>query len=345
MRRPPVRLLAGLLGPGLLGIVALAGPGVAQQAPAPEIAAPPPVSTAAPLDQQQAETLSYVREADERMTVGVNIGGRGPFRFIVDTGAERTVISSELARTLALRPGRLTTVHSMTEVSQIETVVIPGLRVGNRTISDIHAPALSRANLGASGILGVDSLQHQRVTFDFQRREMTVSPSRRREEHWPDLNTVVVTGRSLYGRLVLVDAAIDGQRVWVIIDTGSEVSVGNRALQVALARRNRLTSLTPIRMISITGGQLTADYALARRIRIGGIDINNLPIAFADVHPFRQLHLTDRPALLLGMDALQLFRRVSVDFPNRRVRVLVDDGANFLAPTRIAGAALPRAAR
>jgi predicted aspartyl protease len=329
--RASLRLLAGLV-----GICALAGPGVAQETAPPVIASPPPVAAPAELDQQQAETLGYGRDVNERMTVGVNISGRGPFPFIVDTGAERTVISSELARTLSLQPGRSVMVHSMSEVSEIATVVIPALRVGSRSTEEIHAPALARENLGASGILGVDTLQRQRVTFDFRRREMTVTPSRTREERWPDANTVVVTGRSLYGRLVLVDASVDGQRVWVIIDTGSEVSVGNNALRTALARRNRLREIAPIHMISITGGEITAEYGFARRIRVGGLDINNLPIAFADVHPFRQLGLMNRPALLLGMDALQLFSRVSVDFPNRRVRVLIDDGAMLEIPARIA---------
>ena len=86
---------------------------------------------------------------------------------------------------------------------------------------------------------------------------------------------------------------------------------------------------------------MIAEYAIARRIRIGGVDIVDLPIAFADVHPFRQLELTDRPALLLGMDALQLFDRVSVDFANRRVRVLLDDGALLGHEPRMAGT--PRA--
>jgi hypothetical protein len=47
----------------------------------------------------------------------------------------------------------------------------------------------------------------------------------------------------------------------------------------------------------------------------------------------------NRPALLLGMDALQLFSRVSIDFPNRRVRVLINDGAMLDMPARIAEAA------
>lgn len=326
MRELRARLLAGLI-----GSAALAGPGAAQDAA-------PPLAGVPALDRQQAETIGLAEDRHDRLTVAVSIGGRGPFPFVVDTGAERTVISTELARSLALAPGRRTTVHSMSEVSEIATVVIPELRVGSRAVPGIHAPALARANLGASGILGVDSLQHQRVTFDFVRREMTVSPSRRREEPWPEGSTVVVTARSLFGRLVLVDASLDGQRVWVIIDTGSQVSVGNGALRRALARRNRLGPMAPIDMISITGGILSAEYSIARRIRIGGLDINNLPVAFADAHPFRQLRLMDRPALLLGMDALQLFDRVSVDFPNRRVRVLVGDGAALFRPERIAGA-------
>ena len=152
---------------------------------------------------------------------------------------------------------------------------------------------------------------------------MTISPSQRREENWPD-GEIVVMGRRHFGRLVLIDSEVDGQRVWVIVDTGSQISVANTALRDALRRRGRLGATHPVELMSITGGRLTAEYTIARRIRIGGVNIVRLPIAFADVHPFRQLELMDRPALLLGMDALQLFDRVSVDFANRRVRLLLD---------------------
>jgi hypothetical protein len=78
-----------------------------------------------------------------------------------------------------------------------------------------------------------------------------------------------------------------------------------------------------------------------KRIRLGGIDINDMPVAFADVHPFAKLGLTDKPAVLLGMDALRLFDRVSVDFPNRRVRLLGGsrsqlEGARFANAARAA---------
>ena len=45
-----------------------------------------------------------------------------------------------------------------------------------------------------------------------------------------------------------------------------------------------------------------------------------MPIAFADVPPFKLFGLADEPALLLGTDILETFRRVSLDFRARKVR-------------------------
>ena len=296
------------------GLIALAAMPLAAQQLAPPPHAEPEIEV--------TESLDLARDRTARMTVPVSIDGRGPYSFIVDTGSERTVISRELAEDLGLDPGRTATVHSMTEVSRIGTVVIPALEVGRRVVNDIHAPALSRRNLGAEGLLGVDSLRSQRVELDFVRQEMTVTPSRREERDWPE-DTIVITARSRYGHLMLVDAEFEGERVYVIVDTGSQVTVANNALRRRLERRGRLGTLRPIELISVTGGRLQAEYGVARRIRLGNAGINNLPVAFAEVYPFRQLRLTDRPAILLGMDALRLFDRVSFDFANRRVRLLV----------------------
>ena len=268
------------------------------------------------------DPIALGEDPTQRMTVPVSVGDRGPYRFIVDTGSERTVIARELARDLGLSDGPAATMFSMTEQSRVETVVIPGLEVGRRRVGRIHAPALERRHLGAEGLLGVDALQSQRVEVDFMRGEMTVLPARRREEEWP-ADTIVVTARSRYGRLMLVDSELDGERIYVIVDTGAEVTIGNEELRRRLERRGRLGPLEPVELQSVTGGRLLADSGIARRIRIGGAALRNLPVAFADAEPFRQLRLHDRPALLLGMDALRLFERVSFDFANRRVRLFV----------------------
>lgn len=278
-----------------------------------EIAATPAASP-----EIAGDEIGIGEDAQSRMTVPISIGGKGPYRFLVDTGAERTVISAELARQLGLERGARRRVHSMSGVGEVDTVIIPHLKVSKKTVSGIEAPAFRQANIGASGMLGIDSLQSERVLFDFQKQKMIVSPSRR-AERIKDPDTIVVTARSRLGRLVLVDARMDGEKMMVVLDTGSEVTIGNEALRRKLTARNKIGPTTPIELISVTGGKISADYTRAKLIRIGGIMIADLPVAFADVHPFKQLGLHDRPALLLGMDSLRLFERVSVDFARRKV--------------------------
>jgi len=268
-----------------------------------------------------AETIGYSPDAWQRMTVAVNVGGRGPYRFIVDTGAERTVISSELAERLGLARGGDVTLASVSTVSRVPSVMIDNLEVGRRTLSNIQAPALLERHIGAQGMLGVDSLRSQRVIFDFANRELILTASHIEDDRRnPD--EIVVRGRTRLGRLIITNASVDGQRITVIVDTGSQVTVGNDALRRQLARRGRLGETRILALTGVTGDLVNADYTVANRVRIGGLHVNDMPIAFSDVALFHLLGLRERPAILLGMDMMRLFDRVSIDFANSRVRLL-----------------------
>jgi hypothetical protein len=48
--------------------------------------------------------------------------------------------------------------------------------------------------------------------------------------------------------------------------------------------------------------------------------LRDVPMAFADVPPFKMFGLSGQPALLLGTDLLENFRRISLDFRARKVR-------------------------
>lgn len=303
-----------------LGSVALAGPNpAATQQPA-----------APPAPRGDAETLNYERDQLSRMTVPVAVGGNGPFDFIVDTGAERTVISRELAQRLQLTPGGDVLLASMADVRQVPTAIIPRLDLGRRTVRDIRAPALFEQHIGAQGMLGVDSLENQRVTFDFERREISVAPSSRATEgaRWP-ADTIVVRARTRLGRLVLADARVEGQRVFAIVDTGSPVTIGNGMLRDRLIGRGRLNAAQVLELTTVTGASVNVHYTRTRRLNVADAEITDLPVAFADLAVFKELGLEDRPAILLGMDVLKLFRRVSIDFATRRLRLLPSAGGDL----------------
>ena len=252
------------------------------------------------------------------MTLPVTISGAGPYRFIVDTGAQRTVISRELAGTLKLQPGPDVRMTTMTGSGNAATVIIPLITVGAFGGSRIEAPSLDAEHLGAPGLIGIDTLQESALAIDFDRKDMTVLPAvrrRTRERAGPD--EIVVRARSMFGQLVVTDAFYGDIRVRVILDTGTPITLGN----LALRRRVRTGAMQTIKLMSVTGQTMQAEYTQISKVKLGAIGFDNLPIAFADAAPFARFGLEDKPALLLGMDALRLFRRVFIDFPNRELRL------------------------
>jgi predicted aspartyl protease len=267
-----------------------------------------------------ATTVGTRTDSAMRMTVPVTIEGRGPYHFVVDTGADRTVVSQELAAQLQLVAGESVTIHSMSGVGMANTVTVPSLTVAGQTTHAINAPALQQAFLGSHGLLGIDTLKGRRIVMDFANRKMTVLQSGEKEAYDPE--TIVVTAKSKYGQLVLVDADVDGTPITVIIDSGAENTVGNAPLRALLSKRNKRLQFFPTQLLDVTGGRLGAEYASVGRIRIAGITVENPVIAFADAHPFKRYGLLNKPAMLLGMDTLRGFRRVSVDFAQRKVRFL-----------------------
>lgn len=274
-------------------------------------------------------TLIDLGQLDSRLTVKVAVGKSGPYNFIIDTGAERTVVSRELAGTLQLTPGMPVNLTSMTGRSSVDTVIVPELfieSIGQR--HTITAPALYARNLGAAGLLGIDTLSDHQVSIDFETGVMSVRPSernRRPTSHAPD--EIVVTAKSKFGQLIVTDAYYAGSRIQVVLDTGSVVSMGNSALRRLVGARLRQKTMQQIHLTSVTGGQMDADYTQVPHIKIGDIEFDTLPVAFAEVAPFKRFGLTRRPALLLGMDALRGFRHVDIDFPNRQVRFLMPRNA------------------
>jgi predicted aspartyl protease len=290
-----------------LAVLALA-PGLGSAQPVP----PPPV---------EPTIVGSASDIAMRMTVPVMIDGHGPFQFVVDTGADRTVISRQLADRLGLPPAGLATLHSMTGVANVATVRMDRVVIAGLIVPKINAPALDEGNLGAQGLLGIDSLKNRRIILNFTARTLTIAEPGTREPVDPD--TIVVTARSRYGQLVLVDAEIDNVRVTVIIDSGAQNTVGNPALRQLLMKRHQKMVFTPTELIDVMGGHLPADIAAVNKVRIGGIELHQVVIAFADAHPFKRFGLQDRPAMLLGIDTLRSFRRVSVDFAQRKVRFLL----------------------
>lgn len=310
------------LGSPMAGVAAAQATGGATTAPAPA----PPAATqpAAPTGDDPIAVM--LGTLDMRLTVPVAVGSNGPYPFIIDTGAERSVIARELSGALRLAPGNPVRVVSVTGTRQVDTVLIRDLMIpaiGQR--HDVVAPALAARDIGALGLLGIDTLANHRVEIDFAAGTMAVRPSERRARNDAprDPDAIVVTAKSTHGQLIVTDAHYGSTRIRVMIDTGSQVTVGNTALLRRILRSKGVP--TPVLVTTVTGDQLHAVSHLVPDIRLGPIAFGAMPIAFAETPPFARFGLGKGPALMLGMDALRSFRRVEIDFANRQIRFIVPE--------------------
>lgn len=260
------------------------------------------------------DVIAIGRDHSGHMTVPVRLGDHGPFRFLIDTGSQNTVLSSALATTLQLAPTSRATLIGFAGSQQAATVVIDQLDLGRRSYYGLLAPLLDGADMGADGILGLDSLQGQRVLIDFRKGLIAVNDAKALGGN--SGYEIVVTARRKSGQLIMAQARIDGVATSVVIDTGAETSVGNLALRNALAHRSKGETTV---LHSVTGQQVTADMGLARKLDIGEVSFANVLIAYTDAPPFRALGLDQRPALFLGMRDLRALDRLAIDFSTRRI--------------------------
>ena len=274
----------------------------------------------------QTQDIAFKSEGYDRMTVPVRLSGSGPYRFLVDTGADKTAISRQLAGQLKLASGTSTAVHSVAGVSTVSTANA-SLELARKGVNIQDAPLLDSANMGADGILGVDSLSSQRVTFDFEGQTMSVVPSSVEAAKEP--GSIVVQAKRKKGRLLMTDASANGHNVTVVVDTGAQVCIGNEALRQKLTARNLTNPLEKVQLMSVTGEQLSGDYMFVKELMIGGVTLKNLAVVFTDAHAFHQLNLDRKPALLLGMNAMRAFKKVSIDFANRKFRVVLPEASEL----------------
>ena len=114
------------------------------------------------------------------IVASVMINGKGPFRFMLDTGANRTVLASGTVEKLALEssPNDRIMVRGISGLTAVPLVHVASVASGTLQIHDLSAPVMSGpAFEGIDGILGMDGLSGMRLTADFVRDRVVISAS------------------------------------------------------------------------------------------------------------------------------------------------------------------------
>jgi predicted aspartyl protease len=262
------------------------------------------------------------KEVADRLTVPVHINGKGPYRFIVDTGADRTVLATEVGVELGLVRGPRVLLNGVVQTMIADTVSIRHLAFGSIVSGNFSVPTLPRSLLDADGYLGLDFLDGHRVTFDFKGGLLQVSDSHPKfSADWTRPSEARIHAFGSSGHLRSLDCNVDGVSTAAFVDSGAAVSAANGPLLAALARHNQNFGVVgDMDLIDITGGQIHGRIAMVKQIRLPGLAFDDCPLVIANFQVFKAWGLTRSPALLIGMNVLRQFSRVSIDYRLKELR-------------------------
>jgi predicted aspartyl protease len=296
----------------------------------------PPRSVGIPTAPQATDELTEVviralepryvaptrRDRIGRIWAPVLINGKGPFRLVLDTGASRSGVTSDVAAALGLPPdqSRQVMLRGVTGSATVPTIQVDTLTVGDLMLTPATLPIVNDALGGAQGVLGTEGLRDKRIYIDFQNDLISIARSKD-EPARPGFVTIPLEHPE--SGLLIFHALVGGIRVLAIIDTGGQATIGNESMRHALERRSAVGLSEEI--IGVTTEAQPAEGFASPAIQFGNIEIRGERISYGDMHIFEHWNLINEPALLIGMDSLGLLDTFIIDYRRHEVQLRIRD--------------------
>jgi predicted aspartyl protease len=268
----------------------------------------------APEPRYVAPTL---RDRIGRVWAPVYINGQGPFRLVLDTGANRTAVVPALANRLGT-PLEATPVKllGVTGSTMVPIIRVKSIEVGDLLLGDRKVAVVPDVFGGAEGVLGADGLSDKRVHIDFRNDEISILRSTGRPPMYTGTTRVPV--KMQHGHLLMFDMKIAGFRTKAMLDTGAQTTVGNRSLRTALSRKREGVSNE---IIGVTLDVQKGETFFAPAVDIGGLTIRGMRVTFGDMYIFDAWKMTEEPAILIGMDIIGLLDTVIIDYKRKELHL------------------------
>jgi clan AA aspartic protease (TIGR02281 family) len=261
------------------------------------------------------------RDQSGRIIVPVMINGQGPFRFVMDTGANRSVLANHMLEKLGLAfsdEAMSVELSGVTGQARVRTVAIKRLQAGALQLENIDMPVIGATMADLDGVLGTEGLEGKRLTVDFVRDRITIEESH--NERAPP-GFLVLSAKFKYGQLLMVDATVGKVKTKAVIDTGAENSLGTEKLRQALQFQMTDRVAGSSRVVGVTADVQTGDLVFAPLIRFDSAEIAGVKITYGDFHVFKLWDLVDKPALLVGMDVLGTVNTLIIDYRRHELQI------------------------
>ena len=261
-----------------------------------------------------------LRDRIGRIWAPVWINGSGPFRLVLDTGATRSGVTTNVAERLGVRLDQSPPVllRGVTGTAIVPTIRVDSFTVGDLTLSPAILPIVIDAMGGAEGVLATDEFKDKRIVIDFKHDRIDIRHSRS-ERARPDF--IVIPLDRCQSGLLMFHALVGAVRVQAIIDTGGQRTIGNFAMRDALEHRHARGEA--VQIFDVTAKAQSGETFPSPAIKLGSIDILGANITYGEMNIFGHWHLIKEPALLIGMDVLGLLDTFVIDYHLRELQLRI----------------------
>jgi len=266
--------------------------------------------------------------ADARVATDVFINGKGPFSFLLDTAATRSMMFEHLRARLGIATtgGQPLTVYGMQNIGTAAPIVTDELRLSGETIRNLAMGVLPEDSDTADGLLGMDALSNYLVVLDranMRLKLVTPDDSEAADfRDWPSLSLTRRTAKDTAANLWLMRGSVGGVSVTSLLDMGSGMTILNwsAAEQLGLKRTTFPREGVPQKLRDALGTVEPIIFATGLTIWLGGHVFTNQTVLIANVRVFQYFHLDQQPAAIMGSGLLK-DNSLAIDFARQRLYI------------------------
>lgn len=247
----------------------------------------------------------------------VHVNDRGPFDFILDTGAGTSLLTPELAKQLKVKIVGSKEGQSAGGKVAVSLAKADSLAVGDARIGDVDLGVVDLAHVGKTigakidGDLGYNFLKHFRVTINYRHCEIRFDDPKRVEAFDRAAKTKVpVRLASPAKPLLLIDVHLNGRGPFQFaIDTGTSTTAITPQLANELGVAN-----SPIGTGTTAGAHVDVRAGNIESFQLGGAKIDNMTVVVADFFEMLSAAIGAKLDGIVGYNFLRNYK-VAIDYP------------------------------
>ncbi|MGA3009019.1 MAG: retropepsin-like aspartic protease [Terracidiphilus sp.] len=221
-----------------------------------------------------APAVRFKLLGDALVVIPVTINDEGPFYFVLDTGADTTLVDTALAKKLALptlQSGNLTTIVGTQTVATnwLSRLAVGGAQLDHLRVFQVDLTSLHRIDSRIAGVVGQDFLSHFNYLLDYRAQSVRFEEG---NEVQNEIDGDPVPIEAHENRMILAaDADLQGRaHLRLLLDSGTNTLV----LMGPVSQR--------LRCMAEEDGIATS-YTGAAPARFGRVDLTVASHAFSNL--------------------------------------------------------------